>query len=274
MIKVVFLALYFYLRLFDVIFASDRIVSLAPNVTEVLFSLKKENQIVGNTLQCDYPKQSQNLQKVGDFLNPSREKILSLKPTFIIVTDTHPKSILAFLDKHHLDYFVLRTKSIRLFLNDIQFLGQRLNASSHALILTQKLSNMFSLTSARKPKIEAFFALQWTPLYSINGSHFISEIMDLAGFKLITRDFVPSFPIVNKEFVFIRHPEVVFFPRDIEHVPLHLKNSTSLKDTQWISLESDLILRLGPRILESFQRLQTMYETVLKKKMSQAYEKL
>ena len=64
----------------------ERIVSLAPNLTELLFTLKVGNKIVGNTKYCNYPDSAKSIEKVGDLLTVDAEKIVTLKPDIIFIT--------------------------------------------------------------------------------------------------------------------------------------------------------------------------------------------
>jgi iron complex transport system substrate-binding protein len=64
----------------------QRVISLAPNVTEILFALGLESRVVGVTSYCDFPEAAKAKEKVGDTLRPNLEKIISLKPDLVVVS--------------------------------------------------------------------------------------------------------------------------------------------------------------------------------------------
>ena len=72
----------------------ERIVTLAPSLTEIVYALGLGKELVGDTLQCDYPLPAKKISKVGDYINPNIEKILQQKPTIVLATIGNPISIL------------------------------------------------------------------------------------------------------------------------------------------------------------------------------------
>ena len=67
----------------------ERIISLAPSNTEILFALGLGDRVVGVTMYCDYPPEAQDKEKVGDYYGPDIEKIIALEPDLILATDFH-----------------------------------------------------------------------------------------------------------------------------------------------------------------------------------------
>ena len=63
-----------------------RIITLAPNLTEMIYDLGLENKLVGNTLYCDYPEAAKKIEKVGNLLTVNFEKIVTLKPDLVLIT--------------------------------------------------------------------------------------------------------------------------------------------------------------------------------------------
>ena len=64
----------------------ERVISLAPNLTEIIYAIDAGGRLVGNTTYCDYPEQAKTVQKVGDTLQPNIERILALRPKLIFIS--------------------------------------------------------------------------------------------------------------------------------------------------------------------------------------------
>ncbi|HAJ26370.1 MAG TPA: ABC transporter substrate-binding protein, partial [Syntrophus sp. (in: bacteria)] len=91
----------------------QRIVSLAPNITEILFDLGLGAQIVAVTTYCDYPREALSKPKIGGFANPSLEAIVATQPDLVMLTeDGNPQEILAKLKKIGIRTYVFRARSI------------------------------------------------------------------------------------------------------------------------------------------------------------------
>ena len=85
----------------------QRIISLAPNVTEILFALGLENEIIGVTRYCNYPKQAQTKNRIGGMVDPDLEKIIDLRPDLIIAFRGNPLKMVQRLKSLKLPVFVL-----------------------------------------------------------------------------------------------------------------------------------------------------------------------
>src|SRR2546423_3495789 len=64
----------------------DRIISLAPNLTEIVYAVGAGDRLVGDTTYCDYPAEAKNVAKVGDTMHPNIERIIALKPQLVLVS--------------------------------------------------------------------------------------------------------------------------------------------------------------------------------------------
>src|SRR6185503_7976976 len=64
----------------------ERVITLAPNLTEIVFAIGAGNRLVGDTSYCDYPAEAKNVAKVGDTLHPSLERIIALKPQVVLIS--------------------------------------------------------------------------------------------------------------------------------------------------------------------------------------------
>jgi iron complex transport system substrate-binding protein len=111
-------------RVVNVSFPPQRIVSLAPSVTETLFALGLDGRIVGVTTYCDYPAAAAQKEKVGDTLHLNLEKIISLRPDLVVIsTASQIESLTRRLDELQIPVFVTSPRSVREVAASLRVLG-------------------------------------------------------------------------------------------------------------------------------------------------------
>src|SRR5438034_5914906 len=120
--------------------ASHRIVSTAPSITEILFALGAGDQVVGDTLYCNYPEAAKSKPKIGGFKTPNIELILALNPDLVFVNDSQTNVVAALRQTGRIDVITLHPdsvsgiyRSIRIVAEKIDRKSTRLN-SSHTVI--------------------------------------------------------------------------------------------------------------------------------------------
>lgn len=144
--KTLFISLVFILNLW----AQERIVSLSPSITEIVYALGKGNDLVGVSSYSLYPKEAQKLPTVGGYENPNIEKILALKPT-LVVGQNYNQNV---LDKLHM----FNIKTVKLNLNrlesikeSIEILGKALDDSGAEKLIKDINDAIKNAPKAKKP---------------------------------------------------------------------------------------------------------------------------
>jgi len=127
--------------------ANERIVSLSPSITEIIFALGKGESLVATSSYSLYPKQAAKLPIIGGYENPHLEKILALRPTLVVGQSFNAKS-LERLNRFHIQTLTLNLKTISSIQVSILQLAKELNATSQAEILTANITN--AITDAPK----------------------------------------------------------------------------------------------------------------------------
>src|SRR6476660_962053 len=91
----------------------ERVVSLAPNLTENIFAIGAGDRLVGVTTFCNYPEEAQKIQKVGDTMNPNMETIIALKPQIVFVsTASQIETFTKTLEANNITVFVTNPKDL------------------------------------------------------------------------------------------------------------------------------------------------------------------
>lgn len=202
----------------DTAAAKLRIVSLAPNLTELVYSIGAGELLVGVSAWSDYPPAALELPVVGDAFSIDHERLALLSPDLLLVweggTPTHVTDKL-----RGLGYRVepIRTKSLADISRALHRLGQITdredNARDAAMRFNQALDRLrgeFSTTES----ISVFYQVAARPLYTINSGHYISDLIVLCGGRNVFSDLSELAPAVDVEAVIHRDPEVMLASAD------------------------------------------------------------
>lgn len=243
-----------------------RVVSLAPSVTEILFAVGLEAEVVGVTTFCDYPVQARSKPKIGSSI-PNLEAILGLKPDLVVGNkDFIRPDALAKLEQLKIPVFILAPKTVEDILGHISTVGRLVGRDKEARSvgqgLRERLSELRSRMSAVKPA-RVFYVVNTDPLISVGAGSFIHQMLELAGGENIVGQTSVAYPKVSLEEVLRRDPEVLLFPIGAsEGIP----EAEQQRWRKWPSLsavahnrlhqvKSELVNRPGPRVIEGVEAL-------------------
>ena len=191
----------------------QRIVSLAPNLTEILFELGLGDQIVGVTNYCTYPPEALEKEKVGGFINPNLEKIVSLKPDLVVSEQWPSSKTVPRLREFGLQVLeVISPKSFEEIYQVIRGVGKAVNRCQGAeeLIhrMVQRLEEVQSKASRldRSPSVYVEIDL---PSWTIGKQSFITEALLLCGAHNLFEDVEKRSFQASKEMIVDRNPDVI-----------------------------------------------------------------
>ena len=245
-----------------------RIVSLAPSITETLFALGAGERIVGVTDYCDYPEEARSKEKVGGLVNPSIEKILSLKPDLIIMTtEGNLKDDFNHLEEFGILLFVTNPRTLNGIYKSITDLGLLTGETGHAgTIVGRMQSRVDSIRALHTRRKKAMLAVSLLPLMAVGRGTFLAEVLDLAGGENIAASTGLTYPTLSREAVLASDPEVLVLPSDIflpQEDLLRLypewKDLRAVKNGKVFSVDSDLISRPGPRVIDGLEALNRLF---------------
>jgi iron complex transport system substrate-binding protein len=131
------------------LFAQEKIISLSPSITEIIYGLDKGDELVATSSYSLYPNAAQKLPVIGGYTNPNIEKIISYSPT-LVVGQTFNNKTLSQLKSFGIPTLQLNLKRIKSIENSILILGKKLRATKEAKRLTNKITN--AITTAHKSK--------------------------------------------------------------------------------------------------------------------------
>ena len=164
---------------------SQRIVSLAPSVTETLFALGFGNRVVGVTTYCDYPAEARKLPKIGGFMNPSLEAVVAKRPDFVIGVSSATDPVKAReMERLGLKVTLISLASVNDILSSIKSIARLLGSPEAGEKLVDKITLQFDEIKKRvasAPRRTTLLAVGLRPLVVVGGKNFINELIFLAG---------------------------------------------------------------------------------------------
>ncbi|WP_331609361.1 cobalamin-binding protein [Povalibacter sp.] len=203
-------------------FAASRIVSLAPNLTELAFAAGAGDRIVGTVEYSDYPKQATTIPRIGDAFRVDYERILALQPDAILAWQPGtPPATVERLRSLRLTVNVIRTQrlaDIGAAVRDIgRIAGTQALAAAEADRFERDIASLRQEYGARSP-VSVFLQINDRPLYTVNGAQIMSEVIGLCGGVNIFSSLNELAPQVGVEAVIAANPEVIITtgPADAE----------------------------------------------------------
>jgi cobalamin transport system substrate-binding protein len=243
----------------------DRIVSLAPNLTEIVYAVGAGDQLVGNTDYCDYPFQAKSVAKVGDTMHPSVERIIALRPQIVLVsTASQLETFTKQLDQQNITVYVTNPQSLEDVFRSIQTLGDLFghhdSTTTMVAELRRRASAVEAATKTVKP-VQVFYQVSDEPLYTIGRDAFITDLIRRAGGVSVTADVPGAFPRYSDEAALAARPDAIILPTGgsmgaaNSKVAAALKNSPAVLSNRIVKINEDHLQRPGPRLVDGLEEM-------------------
>jgi iron complex transport system substrate-binding protein len=239
----------------------QRIVSLSPSNTEILFALGLGDKVVGVTDYCDYPPEALEKEKVGGYADPDIEKIVALNPDLILVAYGTPMDVINSMVELGLTVFGIKTTDLDDLLNDIKRIGEITDKELKAQALTSEMAVRIQVVTNQTEELEqrprVFYIVWHDPLWTAGSETFINELIEKGGGVNICGN-ITGYPTISIEEVVARNPEVIItssWPGVYEWA----MNETALNTTdarqynRVFVCDDNLVQRPGPRLVEGLE---------------------
>ncbi len=239
----------------------QRVVTLAPNLTEIVFAIGAEELLVATDSFSDTPDAARRLPKVGG-LNPSAEKISEARPDVVIATTNgNPPSLAASLESAHIPLFVLRTDRLDDIPRAMETLG-RLLAADRSVDAAEAVRT--GVERQRRTRVKAprvLFAVWADPLYAGGRETFADDLLHLTG----AENSVPvrGWPQLSLESVAANPPDIIIYPdRSIAPAQIRalVERIPALRSAKIVAVDENLFTRPGPRVAETAAALNALLD--------------
>ena len=190
----------------------QRIVSLAPSITEIIYELGQEQRLAGVTRFSDFPPEAAKLPKVGSFVHLDLERIVALKPDLCIAAkDGNPRAVVERLESLQIPVYVVNPRDLDSVMETVVEIGALLNAGKKAKSLVQnmrfRIQQVKSLVAKASSRPRVFYQVGIFPIVSAGSDTFIHELILFAGGKNLAQGST-SYPRFSREQVLALSPEV------------------------------------------------------------------
>jgi iron complex transport system substrate-binding protein len=196
----------------------ERIVTLAPNIAELVFEAGAGDLLVGVSAYSDYPPEVLELPVIGDAFMIDHEQLALLNPDLLLVWHSGtPAHVVDELRNAGYDVRTLRTDNLDNLARSILAIGtltgRRESAQEAVQSFTEQLDEITSAQDG-KSDISVFYQVSRRPLFTVNGEHYISELISLCGGSNVFGDLSDLAPTIDVEAVVERDPEVIMASTD------------------------------------------------------------
>ncbi|HEY2932395.1 MAG TPA: cobalamin-binding protein [Acidobacteriota bacterium] len=192
---------------------THRIVSMAPSLTEALFALQSGSQVVGVTNYCTYPPEALQKEKIGDFINPSIEKIVSLNPTLVLAERWSSSKVVSRLRKLGLNVVeTISPLSLPEIYQQIAEVGQATGKSKLADSLIQEMRKQVEEIRRRGenlPRRPTVYVEIDVPSWTVGRNSFITDAISVCGGNNIFGDVARPALQASVETILDRNPEII-----------------------------------------------------------------
>jgi iron complex transport system substrate-binding protein len=244
----------------------QRIVSLAPNLTEILFALGLDSAVVGVTDYCDYPPAARNKPRVGGMLNPNLERVLESHPDLVLMSGSgNMKSDYDKLTASGVAVFVTFPKTVDSVLTSIAHIGTLTGRSATADSLVRVLRNRKAellRIAEGAPRRSVLMLLSLSPIVAIGPGTFLHELLTLANGENIARDAAMAYPVLSREEILRRQPDVIIATSEIARSADDIlraypewKNLKAVQQKRVVLVDASVVSRPGPRVIEGLQTI-------------------
>jgi len=235
----------------------QRIISLAPSNTEILFALGLGDEVVGVTMYCDYPPEAQDNERVGDYYGPDIEKIIALQPDLILATDFHRFDLIPALEQQGFAVFAVAPQTLDDVLASIQKIGEitvrEAEASQLVNGMRSKIAEIEEQTRELEQKPTVFYMTWHDPMWTVGSNTWIDDLINIAGGVNIFSENFEGGAMVQIEWVILHNPEIIVtseWSYDWALNAAELGSTNASQTGRIYTFDDDLAQRPGPRLVE------------------------
>lgn len=242
-----------------------RAVSLAPNLTEIIFAVGAGERLVGVTSYCDFPSGTASIAKVGDTLKPNIEAIIALRPEVVFVSTASQLEVFTrTLNDQKIAVFVTNPDSLEGILASIEKIGAVFRSPDAGKLLEDLRRRIDAVesktTGATRPKV---FVQLDRSLFTIGRDSYLTDLIRRAGGTSATADLEKAYAQLSKESALALAPDVIILsdssdnkePADV------LSKSPAVTNGRVYRINADVMSRPGPRVVDALEQIAAALHT-------------
>jgi iron complex transport system substrate-binding protein len=239
----------------------ERIVSLAPANTEILFGLGALDRVVGVTTYDDYPPEVSTIEQVGDFVTPNLEAITAATPDLVLVTTGVQADIIEQLEKTGAVVVAVDPQSLDALYASIEMVGKAIGESENAATVVQEMKDeLASIQDAIDASpVRCFVEIAQEPLYTAGTGTLINDLIEQAGGENVVAE--AGYVAYSLEQLLTDNPDVYFATKGSMSDPSTLKDRAGYSKLAAVTgdrvfvLDDNLVSRPGPRVIQGIRQI-------------------
>jgi len=238
----------------------ERVVALAPSLTEVVYGLGEGDRLVGVCAQCDYPDEAKRLPRVGGYLSPSVEEVLGVRPDLVLaVPSPGNREAVRALERAGIRVLVAGDRTLDDLWTSIAAVADALGVPDRGAAMTGSVRADLQAVHARVeglPPRRVLLVVGHRPLIVAGGGTLQDELVRTAGGVNVAADAGAAFPQVPMELVVARAPDVILdaamgSEAGGRELFAALRTVPAVRDGRIVPLQADALFRAGPRVGEA-----------------------
>ena len=242
-----------------------RIVSLAPSITECLFALGLDEEVVGVTQYSNYPPKVASLPQVGSYVHLNLERILALRPDLVLATrDGNPRDQVERLAKMGMTVYTTDPRSLEGLFRTLEAMGEIFRREERAAGIVRemkaRLARVESLVNER-PRPRVFLQIDIHPLVTVGKGTLQNHLIELAGGENVAATESIQYPILSMERILETRPEVILVSSMVADSAQELRRWRKWREIPAVAhgrlhmVDADLIDRPSPRVLDGLEEM-------------------
>lgn len=244
---------------------AERIISLAPSLTESLFAIGAGDQVVAVTDYCDHPPEAAQKPTVGGMTNPSIETIIALSPDLIVLSrEGNLRKDFDRLRSLNTCLFVSNPRTLSGIRRSIRQLGTLTGHTEEAdtLLASLKAREDSLRAPGGRPKVRTLLIVSLQPLIVVGKNTFINQLLEVAGAENLASDLSSPYPTYSREALAAEDPDVIIIMSDAledTSAPGKLfpewESLSAMRSDRIAVVNADLVSRPGPRAWDALEAL-------------------
>jgi len=250
---------------------AERIVSLSPHITELLFAAGAGSAVVGVSEYSNYPAAAETIPRISGGGGLDMEATVALRPDLVVAWQSgNPDQQVKHLQLLGLPVFLSEPRRLEDVPQTIRKLGTlaatRTPAIEQAAAYEERLADLRSRYS-QQPEVSVFYQIWTNPLMTVNGEHLISDVMQVCSGRNVFDQLPTLAPQIDVEAVLVVNPDVIIIGADTADDSMlqqwrRWPELSAVKHKQLYSIQRELLVRQTPRVLDGVEQLCKILEKV------------
>lgn len=252
-----------------------RIIALAPHIVENLYAIGAGSNIVGTVEYADYPSEAKNIERIGGYSGISLEKVLALKPDFVIAWKNGNQSEdLAQIERLGIKVYLSDPTNIAGVADELltfgKLTGHLKQSQQVASAFKRQLANIVNKYKG-KQRLSGFYQLWPEPMMTVSSSTWIGQLIQTCQIDNVFAKSVTDYPQIGIENVIVTKPQIIIIPDEKSKTSQPVINwqiwteVPAVRNNHFIHVNADLLHRFTPRMLDGLANMCDKIDVIRKK---------